>query len=99
LNLLFIEFIEIFNSIIYNSMKNKTLKLKNFHYNNSESKYKNGVHTRRHVKIHGGKGHKTLCIYKKGKKICKIKKPLTYLEISKIKIGKFIPGLFKNLRQ
>ena len=55
-----------------------------------------GKKTVRKVIIRNGKGNKSVTYYKKGKRISTVKKPLNSLEIEMIKIGKFIPGLFKD---
>ena len=50
----------------------------------------------RKVTIKNGKGYKSVTYYKKGKRSSTIKKPLNSIEIATIKVGKFIPGLFKS---
>jgi 5'-3' exonuclease len=80
--------------------KNKTMKSRNvFHYDNTEYKYKNGDYTKRNVKIRGGKGSKTVSMYKKGKRVHSVKKPLSNVEITEIQMGKFIPGLFNDCKK
>jgi len=72
--------------------------IKNFKYANRDQKQNGGNKTVRTVKIHGGKGHKTMTHYKKGKKMYTVKKPLTIIEIVTIQRGKFIPGLFSDCK-
>jgi len=73
-----------------------TRSIRNFHYFNKEQKHHGHRKTVRMVKIHGGKGHKTMTHYKKGKKMFTVKKPLTIVEIVTIQRGQFIPGLFRD---
>jgi hypothetical protein len=75
-----------------------TKSVKNFNYFNKENKHQGHRKTVRMVKIHGGKGHKTMTHYKKGKKMYTVKKPLTIIEIVTIQRGKFIPGLFRDCK-
>jgi hypothetical protein len=49
--------------------------------------------------IKGGKGHKSVCHYKKGKKQYTVKKPLTVVEIVTIQRGQFIPKLFSGMNK
>ena len=66
-----------------------------FNYNCSECKQLGGGKKMvRKVTIKNNKGYKSVSKYYKGKHIKTNKKPLNYVEISMIKIGKFIPGLF-----
>jgi hypothetical protein len=58
---------------------------------------KGGRKTRRKVIIKNGKGYKSVCTYKNGKKCNNKRKHLTNLEINMIKMGKFIPGLFSDI--
>ena len=67
------------------------------HYQNKETKILgDGTKVVRKVHIKGGKGHKSVSHYKRGKHLFTSKKPLKSGEIGLIKIGKFIPGLFKD---
>ena len=67
------------------------------HYQNKETKVmRDGTKVVRKVNIKGGKGHKSVSHYKRGKHIFTAKKALKSGEIVLIKVGKFIPGLFKN---
>jgi hypothetical protein len=55
-----------------------------------------GKKTVRKVLIKRGKGHKSVKYYKSGKLVSTVKRGLTPIEVSFIKKGKFIPGLFKD---
>jgi hypothetical protein len=67
------------------------------HYINEETKlHGNGVKIVRKVHIKGGKGHKSVSHYKRGKHLFTAKKALKRGEVTFIKIGKFIPGLFND---
>lgn len=68
-----------------------------YHYQNKETKVmSDGTKVVRKVHIKGGKGHKSVSHYKSGKHLLTSKKSLNGGEISLIKVGKFIPGLFKD---
>ena len=67
-----------------------------FDYNNTQVVQQGGKRFVRKVSIKNGKGHKSVKFYKNGKKISTVKKGLNTVEIGLIKIGKFIPGLFKD---
>ena len=69
-----------------------------FDYSNMQTKQHGGRKTVRHVKIKDGKGYKKVVYYKNGRKIGTSKKPLHSTEISMIRIGKFIPGLFSDCK-
>ena len=67
------------------------------HYTNKEVKiHANGAKVIRKVHIKGNKGFKSVSHYKKGRHMFTAKKHLTGGEISNIKSGKFISGLFQN---
>ena len=70
--------------------------LKKFHFSSTQKHQHGGKKTIRNVTIRQGKGHKKVTYYKGNKKISTVKKPLKSFEIELIKIGKFIPGLFKE---
>ena len=70
--------------------------LKKFHFSSTQKHQHGGKKTIRNVTIRHGKGHKKVTYYKGNKKISTVKKPLKSFEIDLIKIGKFIPGLFKD---
>jgi hypothetical protein len=76
--------------------KNKTRKM-NFQYKNIEHKYiGGGKRITRKVSIYKGRGYKSVCTYKNGKRKSNVRKSLTNDEMSKILRGKFIGGLFHN---
>jgi hypothetical protein len=50
----------------------------------------------RKVLIKKGKGNKSVKYYTSGKLVSTIKRGLKSTEIASIKMGKFIPGLFKD---
>lgn len=70
--------------------------LKKFHFSSTQKHQHGGKKTVRNVTIRHGKGHKKVTYYKGNKKVSTVKKPLKSFEIDLIKIGKFIPGLFKD---
>lgn len=70
--------------------------LKKFHFSSTQKHQHGGKKTVRNVTIRHGKGHKKVTYYKGNKKVSTVKKPLKSFEIELIKIGKFIPGLFKD---
>ena len=49
------------------------------------------------VNIKNGKGYKSVTHVRHGRRLHHSKKPLTIDEMNLIKVGKFIPGLFKGL--
>ena len=68
-----------------------------FSYQNLEThKIAGGVKQVRKVVIKKGKGTKSISHFYKGKHKRTYKKKLSLSEISLIKTGKFIPGLFKD---
>jgi hypothetical protein len=68
----------------------------NFNYSNSETVVQKGGKTVRKVTIKKGKGYKSVTIYRKGKKVSTIRKPIHQDHIEKIKTRQFIPGLFSD---
>ena len=70
-----------------------------FSYVNSQSSIIGGKKTTRRVIIKNAKGYKSLCTYKNGKKCHNKKKHLRNLEIKMIKMGKFIPNLFSDIKR
>ena len=56
-----------------------------------------GKKVTRKVFIKNGKGSKSICIHKNGKKCHSKTKKLTHNEMYLIKMGKFIPGLFLDI--
>jgi hypothetical protein len=67
-----------------------------FDYNNTQVVQHGGKRFVRKVSIKNGKGHKSVKYYKNGRMITNVKKGLNPVEVGFIKIGKFIPGLFKD---
>ena len=68
-----------------------------FNYNNTETKYSGGgKKIVRKVSIKNGKGYKSITKYHKGKKQKTLKKLIEKAHVELIKLGKFIPGLFKD---
>jgi len=68
-----------------------------FNYKNLQVSMAGGKKTTRKVIIKNGKGLKSVCTYKNGKKCHNRQKNLSKSEIQMIKIGKFIPGLFSDV--
>jgi hypothetical protein len=76
-----------------------TSQLNNFDYENTEVKNNQlGGKIVRKVSIKKGKGYKSITRYHRKKHIGTIRKTLKNGEIQMIKLGKFIPGLFKNCK-
>jgi len=69
-----------------------------FSYVNSQTSIIGGKRTIRKVVIRNGKGYKSLCTYKNGKKCHNKKKHLGKVEIKMIKMGNFIPNLFSDIK-
>ena len=69
-----------------------------FSYVNSQMYIVGGKKTKRNVIIKNGKGYKSLCSYNNGKKCHNKKKRLSKVEIQMIKMGKFIPSLFSDIK-
>ena len=73
--------------------------LNKFDYNNHETTMlQNGGKIVRKVSIKNGKGYKSISRYHKKKHRATVRKTLKTVEIKMIKLGKFIPGLFKNCK-
>ena len=73
--------------------------LNNFNYVNTEVKNNLvGGKIVRKVSIKKGKGYKSISNYHRKKHTGTVKKTLKTAEIQMIKLGKFIPGLFKNCK-
>ncbi len=66
-------------------------------YSNIQHVMRGGKKVTRKVKITGTRGYKSVCVLKNGKKCHSRRKKLSPEEISHIKLGKFIPGLFSKL--
>ena len=67
-----------------------------FNYSNTQIHQTGGKKTVRKVYIKKGKGQKSVKYYKNGKLVSTIKRGLKPVEVAFIKMGKFIPGLFKD---
>jgi hypothetical protein len=80
----------------YSANDSRGIKHKPFHFSSNQKHDDNGKKTVRKVLIRNGKGFKSVSHYHKGKHIHTKKKKLSSVEIGLIKIGKFIPGLFKD---
>ena len=67
-----------------------------FKYSNVQHKH-HGVNKKTHkVHITGSNGYKCVTRFRRGKKTHHSRKKLTKYEITMIRNGKFIPGLFKD---
>ena len=74
-------------------------ELNNFYYDNTEVKnIQSGGKIVRKVSIKRGKGYKSISTYNKKKHTGTVRKALKTGEMQMIKLGKFIPGLFKNCK-
>ena len=73
-----------------------TSSTSSFNYSNTQTHQTGGKKTVRRVLIKKGKGHKSVKYYKNGKLVSNIKRGLKPVEVAFIKVGKFIPGLFKG---
>ena len=74
-------------------------ELNNFYYDNTEVKnIQSGGKIVRKVSIKRGKGYKSISMYHKKKHTGTARRTLKTAEIHMIKLGKFIPGLFKNCK-
>lgn len=71
-------------------------KQKKFHFTSTQKHQHGGKKTVRHVTIKNGKGHKKVSHYRGNKLIRTIKKSLKKPEMEMIRLGKFIPGLFRD---
>ena len=69
-----------------------------YSYKNIQHSFKGGKKmTRRVIIKKNGKGHKSICSYKNGKKCYNKRKQLSDSEMNLISSGIFIPGLFNDL--
>lgn len=73
--------------------------MKNFNYTNTEMKQRGCSKIVRNVTIRRGKGHKSVTKYNGGKRIYSVKKKLRRCDVSSIKKGKFIKGLFDDCKK
>jgi len=71
-------------------------KQKKFHFTSTQKHQHGGKKTVRHVTIKNGKGHKKVSHYRGNKLIRTVKKSLKKPEMEMIRLGKFIPGLFRD---
>lgn len=71
-------------------------KQKKFHFTSTQKHQHGGKKTVRHVSIKNGKGHKKVSHYRGNKLVRTIKKSLKKSEMEMIRLGKFIPGLFRD---
>ena len=71
-------------------------KQKKFHFTSTQKHQHGGKKTVRHVSIKNGKGHKKVSHYRGNKLVRTIKKSLKKPEMEMIRLGKFIPGLFRD---
>jgi hypothetical protein len=69
---------------------------KKYHFLSVQKHQSGGQKTVRKVQIKNGKGHKSISYYSNGKLVKTAKKGLNNMEMEMIKVGKFIPGLFKD---
>jgi hypothetical protein len=69
---------------------------KKFNYSNTQIHQSGGKKTVRRVLVKKGRGHKSVKYYNSGKLVSTVKRGLKPVEITFIKMGKFIPGLFKD---
>ena len=78
----------------YDSVGGK--KQKKFHFTSTQKHQHGGKKTVRHVSIKNGKGHKKVSHYRGNKLAGTVKKSLKKPEMEMIRLGKFIPGLFRD---
>jgi hypothetical protein len=71
-------------------------KQKKFHFTSTQKHQHGGKKTVRHVSIKNGKGHKKVSHYRGNKLVRTIKKSLKKTDMEMIRLGKFIPGLFRD---
>jgi hypothetical protein len=71
-------------------------KQKKFHFTSTQKHQHGGKKTVRHVSIKNGKGHKKVSHYRGNKLAGTVKKSLKKPEMEMIRLGKFIPGLFRD---
>jgi hypothetical protein len=67
-----------------------------FNYSNTQSCQTGGKKTVRTVIVNKGRGHKSVKRYRNGKLVSTVKRGLKPFEVAFIRVGKFIPGLFKD---
>jgi hypothetical protein len=76
--------------------RRRNKKQKKFHFTSTQKHQHGGKKTVRHVSIKNGKGHKKVSHYRGNKLVRTIKKSLKKPEMEMIRLGKFIPGLFRD---
>jgi hypothetical protein len=73
------------------------MNLKTFKYSNTQHKHHGSRKITHRVCIKNGKGYKCVTHFTRRRKTHHARKPLTLNEMTTIKMGKFIPGLFKDI--
>jgi len=73
------------------------MNLKGFKYSNVQNHMHGGKKMTHKVHIKNGKGYKSVTHIRHGKRVHHSRKALSTNEMGLIKIGKFIPGLFKDV--
>jgi hypothetical protein len=76
--------------------RRRNKKQKKFHFTSTQKHQHGGKKTVRHVTIKNGKGHKKVSHYRGNKLVRTIKKSLKKTDMEMIRLGKFIPGLFRD---
>jgi hypothetical protein len=76
--------------------RRRNKKQKKFHFTSTQKHQHGGKKTVRHVSIKNGKGHKKVSHYRGNKLAGTVKKSLKKPEMEMIRLGKFIPGLFRD---
>ena len=76
--------------------RRRNKKQKKFHFTSTQKHQHGGKKTVRHVSIKNGKGHKKVSHYRGNKLVRTIKKSLKKTDMEMIRLGKFIPGLFRD---
>ena len=71
-------------------------KQKKFHFTSTQRHHHGGKKIIRQVTIKNGKGYKKVSQYRGNKLLRTAKKTLNRVEMEMIRIGKFIPGLFRD---
>ena len=73
------------------------MNLKTFKYSNVQNKMHGGSKLTHKVHIKNGNGYKSVTHVRHGKRVHHSRKSLSTVEMGLIKMGKFIPGLFKDV--
>jgi hypothetical protein len=73
--------------------------MNNFNYMSIQTSQVGGTKITHNVTIRRGKGHKSVTKFNRNKKLFTIKKKLKKSEVSCIKKGKFIKGLFSDCKK